>query len=47
MPFSHIPVQAVGAAHSPEENGSRAQEQLNTDVDISSSTTSLANVNSN
>ena len=42
MPFSHILAQAVDVAHSPEENDSRAQERLNMDVDISSSTTSSA-----
>ena len=46
MPSSHILERAVDVVHSQEENDSPAQERLNMDVDISSSTTSLANVNS-
>jgi hypothetical protein len=40
MPSSHTLAPAGGFAHSPGENDSQAQERLDMDVDISSSTTS-------
>jgi len=40
MPFSHTLGPGGDVVHSLEENDSPAQEQLNMDVDISSSTTS-------
>jgi hypothetical protein len=40
MPSSHILAPGGDVAHSPGENDSQAQERLDMDVDISSSTTS-------
>jgi len=46
MPSSHTLAPGADVVHSPKENDSRAQERLGMDVDISSSTTSLADIKS-
>jgi hypothetical protein len=43
MPSSHTLAPGGDVAHSPGENDSQAQERLDMDVDISSSTTSSVN----